>query len=221
MWPSRRVPRLAPVRVFATTDEFDAVYRRFGPMVERTISWLVRGNNRKVRYRGIERVTTTDDPQLTLYDELLRIHGYLRRDLGVCRQLALDVGGGAPVSDVHRELSLLRAQSPLFLLRHSCLRYCRFVHAHHGLEDDWLFPTVRRFAPDLSVVTDRLEADHRRVSELLDAVEAAAGALDDDDDAPHRRRLVEALDELSEHLFEHLAYEEEHLAPVLRQWTFR
>lgn len=46
---------LVAARVFARTDEFDAVYRNQRPMVERTMAWLVRGGNRKVRYRGIER----------------------------------------------------------------------------------------------------------------------------------------------------------------------
>jgi IS5 family transposase len=46
---------LAAARVFATTDEFDDVYRNERPMIERTIAWLVRGTNRKLRYRGVER----------------------------------------------------------------------------------------------------------------------------------------------------------------------
>jgi len=35
------------------TDDFQHVYRQQRPMVERSIAWLVRGGNRKVRYRGI------------------------------------------------------------------------------------------------------------------------------------------------------------------------
>ena len=46
---------LAEARVFANTDEFTDPYCQHRPMVERTIAWLVRGPNRKVRYRGIER----------------------------------------------------------------------------------------------------------------------------------------------------------------------
>lgn len=46
---------LAAARVFATTDEFAEPYRQHRPMIERTIAWLVRGPNRKVNYRGIER----------------------------------------------------------------------------------------------------------------------------------------------------------------------
>lgn len=46
---------LAAARVFATTEEFDDTYRQLRPMIERTIAWLVRGTNRKLRYRGVER----------------------------------------------------------------------------------------------------------------------------------------------------------------------
>jgi IS5 family transposase len=46
---------LAAARVFAGTAAFADPYRQHRPMVERTIAWLVRGPNRKVRYRGIER----------------------------------------------------------------------------------------------------------------------------------------------------------------------
>ena len=35
--------------------EFIAAYRRWRPMVERSIAWLVSGGNRRVRFRGVER----------------------------------------------------------------------------------------------------------------------------------------------------------------------
>jgi IS5 family transposase len=46
---------LAAARAQSCADAFLDVYRRHRPMIERTIAWLVRGPNRKVRYRGIER----------------------------------------------------------------------------------------------------------------------------------------------------------------------
>jgi IS5 family transposase len=46
---------LVAARMAARTTEFDEVYRNLRPMIERTIAWFVRGNARKVRYRGIER----------------------------------------------------------------------------------------------------------------------------------------------------------------------
>jgi Transposase DDE domain/Transposase domain (DUF772) len=46
---------LAQARGQATTAEFQDEYRRWRPMVERTLAWLTRGTCRKVRYRGIKR----------------------------------------------------------------------------------------------------------------------------------------------------------------------
>jgi hypothetical protein len=46
---------LVAARHLAATVEFDETYRSYRPMIERTIAWLVRGPNRKLRYRGIER----------------------------------------------------------------------------------------------------------------------------------------------------------------------
>ena len=46
---------LAAARAQARTDDFNDVYRRHRPMIERTIAWLVANNNRRLRYREIER----------------------------------------------------------------------------------------------------------------------------------------------------------------------
>jgi hypothetical protein len=46
---------LAAARTQARTDSFDQEYRRWRPMVERSIAWLTRGTNRRLRYRGVER----------------------------------------------------------------------------------------------------------------------------------------------------------------------
>lgn len=45
---------LAAARAQADTDAFDDTYRRHRPMIERTIAWLVKDNNRRLRYRGID-----------------------------------------------------------------------------------------------------------------------------------------------------------------------
>jgi hypothetical protein len=39
----------------ATDPVFQASYRRWRPMVERSIAWLVARGNRRVRYRGVAR----------------------------------------------------------------------------------------------------------------------------------------------------------------------
>jgi hypothetical protein len=164
-------------------------------------------------------MTTTPEITNPLLAELRRVHDMLRRDLRTCGALADAAMAGAPTDQLRDELGRLASRSPLFQLKVNCLRYCQLVHAHHGGEDVVLFPAVRRSAPHLSAVVDRLEADHRVVSDLLDEVEAAAHQLDAAASAAARTRLVGALNGLSAHLLDHLDREEEALAPVLLTWA--
>jgi hypothetical protein len=46
---------LIEARRRARDADYLEIYRRWRPMVERTIAWLVANGNRKVRYRGVER----------------------------------------------------------------------------------------------------------------------------------------------------------------------
>ncbi len=163
-------------------------------------------------------MTNADEAGRVLLDELKWVHSLLRAELQACRALADDVTGGTPTNEVRWRVQALQTRGPLWQLRISCLRFCRFVHGHHGHEDVMLFPAVRRFAPGLSDVVDKLESDHRRVSDLLDAVDDAAYRLDSPGEAPARDRLAGALEDLSEHLLEHLAFEETALGPVLAAW---
>ena len=67
-------------------------------------------------------------------------------------------------------------------------------------------------------MVDKLEADHDRVSDLLDGVETAAQALGGAEDPAVRSRLVTALQQLSADLLAHLQYEEDHISDTLRTW---
>ncbi|HEX5405152.1 MAG TPA: hemerythrin domain-containing protein [Pseudonocardiaceae bacterium] len=152
-----------------------------------------------------------------LVAELLWVHKLLRADIATLHGIAADITTGASGTDVTTALGELRARSPLWGLRINCLRYCRFVHAHHGAEDAMLFPRLRATNPALGPTVDRLEADHRKVSDLLDRVEELANGLETGTDE-HRPELVTALAELSTHLLAHLDFEEESITPTLRRW---
>jgi len=138
----------------------------------------------------------------------------IRRDLEVVRRLSVEVDDGLPAEELQGALRDLKTNGPLWQLKVNCLRYCRFVHSHHGAEDVMLFPALRHRNPGLVPVVDKLEADHRRVSDLLDDVEGAAAALNGGDDA--RARVTLSLDVLAESLLEHLDYEEREAGPTLR-----
>jgi hypothetical protein len=157
------------------------------------------------------------DQGRALFEELLWVHSVIRRDLKVVEQLAADVGEGLPGEAVQAALGELQTTGPLWQLKASCLSYCRHVHAHHGAEDVLLFPALRAADPAIASVVDRLEADHTRVSDLLDVVEAAARSLTDTDHGDARRRVIDGLHELHVHLLEHLDYEEANAGPTMRR----
>jgi hemerythrin HHE cation binding domain-containing protein len=142
------------------------------------------------------------------YELLLAVHAKIRRDLERVEELAQKAADGLPVEEVQREIHELRRDSMLWRLQVDCLRYCRFVHAHHNAEDGSFFPELRATNPTIGPVIDRLQADHRRVSDDLDAVEAAAHTLSEDEGGEARLAVVDALLALGENLLEHLDYEE-------------
>ncbi len=155
----------------------------------------------------------SDNP---LFDELRAVHSMIRRDLAHVTLLADDAAGGAAPEEIRERVGALKSSSILWQLRLGCLRHCRFVEAHHGLEDRAIFPVIRRVDPGLEPVVDKLESDHRAVAELVHELEAAAADLEgaDDPDAA-RERVVAALTGLGALLLEHLDYEERSLEGVL------
>jgi hypothetical protein len=163
------------------------------------------------------RSTPETDRGRAMFEELLWVHSIIRRDLEIVEKLAADVGAGLPGEAVQDALGELKTTGPLWQLKVNCLRYCRHVHAHHGAEDVLLFPALRGVDPSIGPVVDRLEADHARVSDLLDAVEAAARSLTDTNGGDARRRIIDGLQDLHVHLLEHLDYEERQAGPTMRR----
>lgn len=163
--------------------------------------------------------TDVDLPGEHLVRELTWVHSLLRNDLGRLRVLADRVAADATPESIRAEIRELQTTSPLWKLRVNCLAYCRFTHSHHTHEDVSLFPALRAFDPALESVVDRLEADHRLVSDILDRIEAGAERLTDDDTPATRREIIDSLAALAQHLLAHLDYEEDAISPTLRQWS--
>ena len=169
---------------------------------------------------------TGDDLQSTklgeyLLHELQMIHNALRHDLAICRALGEQIAAGAASQHVREQIESLQTSSLLWKLRVNCLYYCRFVHAHHHIEDVDFFPALRRANPGLGHVVDKLMADHRAVSRLLDAIEAGANALLVQEGTTIRTQVVDALNALAADLLAHLTFEEEALGPTilkLEEW---
>jgi iron-sulfur cluster repair protein YtfE (RIC family) len=152
-----------------------------------------------------------------IYSLLLRVHAAVRGDLERVERLAAQALEGVSPAELTEKLDELKRGGMLWRLRVDCLRYCRFLHGHHNAEDVAFFPELRETNPAIGGVIDRLEADHRRVSDQLDAVEAVAKALAEEDGERAREAVASALRSLGENLLAHLDYEERNLeATVLR-----
>ena len=152
-----------------------------------------------------------------LYRMLLAVHAGIRGELARVERLAAAVVDGLSVDGINEELEALRNDSTLWQFQVSCLRYCRFVHSHHHAEDTDFFDELEETNPALAPVVERLRAEHRAVSDYLDAVEAAARALTDNDSVDSRRAVADALEELGGHLLAHLEYEERSVATTTRR----
>jgi hypothetical protein len=152
-----------------------------------------------------------------LYQSLLAVHAMIRRDLTAVEQLAAAVLDGLPAEGVHEELEALKTNGQLWQFQVNCLRYCGFVHSHHHAEDVLFFDELEETNPAITPVVERLKADHRAVSDYLDAVEAAARALSKDESYAARRAVADALKVLEGHLLTHLEYEELNVAATAKR----
>jgi hemerythrin-like domain-containing protein len=95
-----------------------------------------------------------------------------------------------------------------------CESYCRVVTMHHTLEDQTLFPRLRRGDPRLAPVVDRLQEEHHAIHEVLERVDRALVAFVAGKDGDE---LSAAVDLLTDTLLSHLAYEERELVePIAR-----
>jgi hypothetical protein len=155
----------------------------------------------------------SDNP---LFDELRGVHSMIRRDLAHVTLLAEDAAGGAAPAEIRKRVRELKSSTILWQLQLGCLRHCRFVEAHHGLEDRAVFPAIRRADPDLGPTVDKLESDHREIAATVHELEEAALALEgaEDPDAA-RERVVAALTGLGGLLLGHLDFEERSLEDIL------
>ena len=152
-----------------------------------------------------------------IFEMLLAVHAAIRRDLDLVQGFATQVFDGVDPEDLRRQLHGFKRDSMLWRLQVNCLRYCNFVHSHHNAEDAGFFSELRETNPAINPVVDRLQAEHRRVSEDLDAVEAAANRLAHDNGQQARQAVVDTLQALRENLLAHLDYEELSIEATVRR----
>jgi hypothetical protein len=133
-----------------------------------------------------------------LAGDLLRIHKIVTRGLAVSRE---------------RGKAFAKTEFPDARTREGYISFNRALlatlHAHHGAEDQLIFPRFRACIPDAPY--DRLDAEHRDLIPALSAADSAIeGALSGISSAVWLVELLGALDRIEELWHAHIAVEERH-----------
>ena len=141
---------------------------------------------------------------------LVAVHNHLRAELEQLRQLIRDVRRGATApADARSYLNTMAMRQNYWTLGAFCANYCRVLSTHHAIEDQRMFPDLRRGDESLGPVLDRLAAEHEVIAGVLDEVDRALVAMVADES-----RLDEteyAVDLLADVLLKHLQDEEDAL----------
>ncbi len=151
---------------------------------------------------------------------LIDVHDGLRAEVGRIRELIEQLASGSVDANAVRTLiNRMTIRQNNWTLGVYCQSYCRMVSGHHTLEDEGIFPHLRRSDPALESVIDRLGAEHEVIAELLDRVDEALVDLA----AGEPDGLAEvraAVDLLTDAMASHLSYEEHELVEPIARFGF-
>jgi hypothetical protein len=154
-----------------------------------------------------------------LGQHLIDVHDQYRAELDRVRDLLGRVVKGITAADQARgELNRLALRANDWTFGGICQMHCMSVAEHHTIEDESIFPHLRRSQPGLAEVLDRLDAEHHAIGEVFEETDAALIRLAQhpDDPAP----VTEAVDLLTDTLLSHFAYEEREITGSLAQYGF-
>jgi predicted glycoside hydrolase/deacetylase ChbG (UPF0249 family) len=144
------------------------------------------------------------------------IHDHLRQNMTVLgRLIERAAEGTASVEEVKAETADLVMVSNYRRFGTLCGQYCQFVHGHHSIEDQALFPSIAAQGPAFKAIADRLQAEHVVVHQLLEKLIDALIKLAD---APANSNFDDAVTvyrALEKVLLSHLHYEEDAIGDAL------
>ncbi|MGA9919677.1 MAG: hemerythrin domain-containing protein [Candidatus Dormiibacterota bacterium] len=89
-----------------------------------------------------------------------------------------------------------------------------FLRAHHGAEDELLWPLPRERAPEQKALLDRMENQHQAVDEVTAATEKSIAAYKDAPSSARAQELAASLRRLGAELDAHLVEEGQEILPL-------
>ena len=142
--------------------------------------------------------------------QLVAVHDHLRIELSQVRDLIEQVRAGVIDGGQARSvINDMTLRQNNWTLGAYCASYGRLVTQHHTLEDRLLFPSLRSRDAELGPVLDRLADEHKVIHGVLEDLDRALVANLTEPD--NLAALGSAVDQLSDALLSHLAYEEREL----------
>lgn len=99
-----------------------------------------------------------------------------------------------------------------------CQAHCRALTEHHGIEDEGIFPHLRRRDPRLAPVLDRLDAEHHVIHDLIERVDRVL--IDLVQDPTSYDALSDVLAVLHDAIMSHFFYEEQELLVPIARFGF-
>ena len=152
-------------------------------------------------------------------EHLAQVHDHLRGELSQIRELLRRVKqGSTDVGRAREAISEMTMRQNNWTLGAYCASYCAIVAGHHGLEDQAVFPHLRRADPGLAPVIDRLEAEHVVIHHVMQDVDRALVNLVNA--AGDFSEVDKAVDVLTRTLLSHLEYEEQEITEPLSRLGF-
>lgn len=147
---------------------------------------------------------------------LIDIHNHLRGELEQVRDLIGQVlDGSTNPARARSAINEMTMRQNNWTVGAYCAAYCRMLTTHHSLEDQAMFPRIRRGDARLAPVIDRLAYEHTVIHEVLENLDRAL--VDFVGPRPDEPRLRRAIDTLTDTLLSHLSYEERELVePIAR-----
>ena len=151
---------------------------------------------------------------------LIDVHDVLRAELAELRDILGQVREGAlAAADARSALNAMALRQNDWTLGAFCSRYCGVVTQHHGIEDDSVFPHLRRSEPELGPVIDRLTEEHHVIHDAIQDVDAAL--VHHITHPGDFTRIGAAIDFLTDALLSHLSYEEHEIVEPLARLGFQ
>ena len=151
---------------------------------------------------------TPEQLQHHLVREFLGIHTLFRRELANMLRFVTEL--------MTRPELLAGPQSRMYVqqLAQATYHYTQLLHFHHHGETGMLFPALREKGLDDPVI-ERLNAEHDEIAALIDQLDGTLHSA-----AVFHPQVVDSdLRCLSDALRNHLAYEEEHVCPLLTRFS--